>query len=98
MTMRCTGSIPLFLWMFVAISACSDDGATTKPASAVQAPAALVVVDLAAWVDTMIGTGGSGNVLPGALVPHGMVRASQDTADAPGAIAARASVTTGRVS
>lgn len=35
--------------------------------------------DLAALVDPMIGTDGSGNVIPGALVPHGMVRASPDT-------------------
>ncbi|MCO4763960.1 MAG: GH92 family glycosyl hydrolase [Myxococcales bacterium] len=46
----------------------------------------LVVVDLAGSVDPFIGSAGSGNVIPGALVPHGMVRASPDTVDALGAI------------
>ena len=36
-------------------------------------------VDLVPYVDPRIGTGGSGNVIPGALVPHGMVRATPDT-------------------
>ncbi|MBW1809263.1 MAG: GH92 family glycosyl hydrolase [Deltaproteobacteria bacterium] len=35
--------------------------------------------DLSAYVDPMIGTLGSGNVVPGALVPHGMVKLSPDT-------------------
>ena len=35
--------------------------------------------DLAALVDPMIGTDGSGNTIPGALVPHGMVRLGPDT-------------------
>lgn len=35
--------------------------------------------DLAALVDPMIGTRGPGNVVPGALVPHGMVKLSPDT-------------------
>jgi predicted alpha-1,2-mannosidase len=34
---------------------------------------------LTRFVDPMVGTEGSGNVIPGALVPHGMVRASPDT-------------------
>ena len=36
-------------------------------------------VDLIPYVNPMIGTAGSGNVIPGALIPHGMVRASPDT-------------------
>jgi len=44
--------------------------------------------DLAQYVDPMIGSDGSGNVIPGALVPHGMVRASPDTRSAPGRIGA----------
>ncbi len=39
--------------------------------------------DLVRYVDPFIGSEGSGNVIPGALVPHGMVRASPDSA-APG--------------
>jgi hypothetical protein len=35
--------------------------------------------DLAQYVDPFIGTDGSGNVIPGALVPHGVVRASPVT-------------------
>ncbi len=43
-------------------------------------------LDLVQWVDPMIGTDGPGNVIPGALVPHGMVRASPDTESGPGSI------------
>ena len=42
--------------------------------------------DLAAWVDPMIGTDGSGNSIPGALVPHGLVRVSPDTVNDGGAV------------
>ncbi|NOY90515.1 MAG: glycoside hydrolase family 92 protein [Deltaproteobacteria bacterium] len=35
--------------------------------------------DLAAHVDPMIGTAGQGNVIPGVLVPHGMLRVSPNT-------------------
>ena len=35
--------------------------------------------DLAAFVDPMIGTKGSGNSVPAALVPHGMVKLGPDT-------------------
>lgn len=38
-----------------------------------------VAQDLVGFVDPMIGTHGGGNVIPGALVPHGMVRASPVT-------------------
>ena len=41
---------------------------------------------LTGFVDPMVGTEGSGNTLPGALVPHGMVRASPDTLGTPGDI------------
>lgn len=37
-------------------------------------------------VDPMIGTKGSGNVVPGPCVPHGMVKLSPDTYDGPGTI------------
>ncbi len=42
--------------------------------------------DLAAWVNPMIGTDGSGNSIPGALVPHGLVRVSPDTVNDGGAV------------
>ncbi len=59
--------------------AADTEGADTEATDPAVAPVALQVLDLAAEVDPMIGTGGSGNVIPGALVPHGMVRASPDT-------------------
>lgn len=43
-------------------------------------------VDLVQYVDPMIGTLGQGNVIPGALAPHGMVRVSPNTREAPGSI------------
>ena len=43
-------------------------------------------VPLTAYVDPLVGTGGAGNTIPGALVPHGMVRASPDTHGDPGAV------------
>jgi predicted alpha-1,2-mannosidase len=43
-------------------------------------------VDLVRYVDPLLGTGGSGNVIPGALVPHGMVRATPDTNSEGGAV------------
>jgi len=42
--------------------------------------------DLVRYVDPFIGSLGSGNVIPGALVPHGMVRASPDTNSEGGSI------------
>ncbi|TNF28664.1 MAG: glycoside hydrolase family 92 protein [Deltaproteobacteria bacterium] len=63
------------------VAACADD-----PAGPQLAP--LVVEDLAAEVDPMIGTGGSGNVIPGALLPYGMVRASPAGVGEHGRIAA----------
>jgi len=36
-------------------------------------------VALTGFVNPMVGTAGAGNTIPGALVPHGMVRASPDT-------------------
>jgi predicted alpha-1,2-mannosidase len=41
---------------------------------------------LTPWVNPMLGTAGPGNVIPGALVPHGMVRASPDTRSGGGSI------------
>ncbi len=43
-------------------------------------------IDLVQYVDPMIGTKGLGNVIPGALAPHGMVRVSPNTREAAGSI------------
>ncbi|MBI5490693.1 MAG: glycoside hydrolase family 92 protein [Deltaproteobacteria bacterium] len=53
---------------------CGDEDVT--PPTPFVPPA---TVDLVQYVDPMIGTGGSGNAIPGALVPHGMVRATPET-------------------
>ena len=42
--------------------------------------------DLAALVDPMIGTDGPGNTIPGAVLPHGMIRVSPDTDEGQGGI------------
>ena len=42
--------------------------------------------DPAAHVDPMIGTSGSGNAVPGAMIPHGMVKLSPDTNVEPGSV------------
>jgi len=42
--------------------------------------------DPAAHVDPMIGTSGSGNAVPGAMLPHGMVKLSPDTNVDPGSV------------
>lgn len=44
------------------------------------------VMELAGFVDPMIGTKGSGNVIPGAVLPHGMIRLSPDTNEDQGSI------------
>ncbi len=46
------------------------------------------VLDLAALVDPFIGSDGPGNVIPGAMSPHGMVRASPDTLNEHGQVGA----------
>ncbi|OIP29581.1 MAG: hypothetical protein AUK47_27165 [Deltaproteobacteria bacterium CG2_30_63_29] len=53
------------------------------------APPDLVIPNLrqlTPYVDPMIGTLGQGNVIPGALLPHGMVRVSPDTSSETGSI------------
>jgi len=44
--------------------------------------------DVARFVDPLIGTAGPGNVIPGALVPHGMVRISPVTVAEAGPVTA----------
>lgn len=72
--------------LLVLLAACSAEEVAPDPPSAPLV--SLVVEDLAVHVDPMIGTAGSGNTFPGALVPHGVVRASPDTDDKAGEIAA----------
>ena len=45
-------------------------------------------VPLTGFVDPLVGTAGSGNTIPGALVPHGVMRAGPDTVDKGGEIGA----------
>ena len=61
----------------------ADDDDTVEPDPPLFCPGD---EDLAAYVDPMIGTDGSGNSIPGALVPHGMVRVSPDTLNDGGAV------------
>jgi predicted alpha-1,2-mannosidase len=67
----------------------ADEGLVCPPPADYTPPAQFVppeTVDLVRYVDPLIGTQGSGNVVPGALVPHGMVRASPDTNPEGGAV------------
>ena len=61
----------------------TDDDDTVEPDPPLFCPGN---EDLAAYVDPMIGTDGSGNSIPGALVPHGMVRVSPDSLNDGGAV------------
>ncbi len=59
------------------LGSCQDDGKTAKffcPEGE----------DLSVYVDPMIGTSGPGNVVPGASLPHGMVKLSPDSVVDPG--------------
>ena len=60
----------------------TDVGTDTVP----EVPYPPAPVDLVRWVDPMIGTHGQGNVIPGALAPHGMVRVSPNTHEEAGSI------------
>ena len=44
------------------------------------------ILDLLAYVDPMIGTKGSGNVIPGPQLPHGMVKLGPDSEVDPGSL------------
>ncbi len=68
--------------VFVSSGGCgTDEHAVQGPAPYVPVPDFRVPNerDLRSQVDPLIGTSGSGNVIPGALVPHGMVRVSPTT-------------------
>ena len=72
---------PLTLLACCALVSCHRD-----PRDPRDVPFVIDEVPLTGFVDPMLGTSGSGNVIPGALVPHGVMRASPDTVDAAGAI------------
>lgn len=69
--------------LLAALVACGSDSASppkpVRPARNKNIDDFLPYQMLTGLVDPRIGTGGSGNVVPGALVPHGMVKLSPDT-------------------
>jgi len=74
------------------IAGCGDDGdgsiARDPPCRATDLPepSSFAPPAPASLVDPLIGTRGPGNAVPGALVPHGMVKLSPDTENERGAI------------
>ncbi len=72
--------------LLILLSACAEPVEEPVPPEPVfeEVPFPIDEVPLTGFVDPMIGSRGSGNVIPGALVPHGMVRLSPDTLNAPG--------------
>jgi predicted alpha-1,2-mannosidase len=72
------------LVFFLVLGSCDDDGG--EPPVVERPLFCPGSEDLAALVDPMIGTSGSGNAIPAALVPHGMVRLGPDTLNDPGAV------------
>lgn len=63
-------------------SGCDDGPSYHAPEPFIPEP----IEDIAALIDPRIGTQGQGNVIPGALIPHGMVRASPHTENGGGDI------------
>ncbi len=90
------------VWLVLMCSGCSQESPSEPPPTqdagtvdaappadngpAVTPPWEVPERDLVRFVDPMIGTDGPGNVIPGAVVPHGMVRASPDTDEEHGGI------------
>lgn len=62
------------LLLLAACSAPAQDEPEPTPV-----PFVIDEIPLTGFVDPFIGTGGSGNAIPGALVPHGFVRLTPDT-------------------
>lgn len=67
-------------------AACVEPVVEPAPFDPDDAPFEYSEVPLTGFVDPMVGTGGPGNTIPGALVPHGMVCASPDTVAPDGVI------------
>lgn len=64
----------------VLLAACAKDQTPPPPSTDPDdVPFTYSELPLTDLVDPLVGTGGAGNTIPGALVPHGMVRASPDT-------------------
>lgn len=68
------------------IAACAHPVDDPPPVNPDDVPFTYSELPLTGFVDPMVGTAGQGNTIPGALVPHGMMRASPDTLADPGAI------------
>ena len=68
------------------LAACSHEEPKKPVTDPDDVPFTYAEVELTPYVDPMVGTGGAGNTIPGALVPHGMVRATPDTHAEAGAI------------
>ncbi|GDX83529.1 hypothetical protein LBMAG42_53400 [Deltaproteobacteria bacterium] len=77
---------PLAVLPLLALAACDEPVADPVVADPDDVPFEYSEVPLTGFVDPMVGTAGPGNTIPGALVPHGMVRASPDTDAEEGAI------------
>lgn len=77
-----------FTLPLVLLAACAKEEAPLPPVSTDpdDVPFTYSELPLTDFVDPLVGTGGAGNTLPGALVPHGMVRASPDTYAEAGAV------------
>jgi len=65
-------------------AACEKPVVDAEPPPFVEVPFPIDELLLTGFVDPMIGSRGLGNVIPGALVPHGVVRLSPDTLGTPG--------------
>ncbi|MDP2313686.1 MAG: GH92 family glycosyl hydrolase [Pseudomonadota bacterium] len=74
-------SLPLVL-----LAGCTADVAPEPSTDPDDVPFTYSELPLTDFVDPLVGTGGPGNTIPGALVPHGMVRASPDTYAEPGVV------------
>ncbi len=72
--------------MLLLFLACPPPAEEEAPFDPDAVPFTYPEIALTGLVDPMVGTAGPGNTIPGALVPHGMVRASPDTLAEPGAI------------
>jgi predicted alpha-1,2-mannosidase len=82
-------SLPLLFMLSACGGESSEPAPAGLPVEPYTAPPEFRVpneLDLTRFVDPMIGTDGPGNVIPGALVPHGMVRVSPDTNSETGSI------------
>lgn len=71
---------------FLVLCACTEPVDAPADIDPDDVPFEYSEVPLTGFVDPMVGTAGPGNTIPGALVPHGMVRASPDTSAEDGVV------------